>query len=170
MNALEEFHHHCSTVGVRRKKLEDNQEKLLRQLNYFQGEVERAQILNDERNEKKALQAISIIDEKLAENNKAFEELNITPYAERALQEIMSRRRTLEDSVEEKWQAALEARHIFIKKLEELGELHSQSINLAHESKPIALVLKQNPVREIGISGQHQLVVNLDLINDILRI
>ena len=169
MNALEKYHQHTSTRNDRLNVLQEENAKIRRQIDYFGNALERAKLVGDEKAEEKAQQGLTILLGKLEESEKAIQELDIEPYAQSALQELYERRRVLEDQLHSKWQKVIKARDTFIQEFTALGEIRNASITLSHESHPVALAMRQNPITELHISGQSGLVVDLDMVNSLLR-
>jgi chromosome segregation ATPase len=169
MTSLERFHEHIASLQDRQEKLEAEQKELLRQHNYFKGAYSRAEITEDEIELEKAKWGLSIIDEKLADLDKQFQNLNTLPVAQDALEELISQRRNLEGEMDEQRDVVSRSIQQLLSELGKLEDIQRESVNLSYYSQPICATLRQNPLPEIGIGGKFKLESLLEDITNAVR-
>jgi hypothetical protein len=168
-SALETYNEAANSIHEKKKTLNGEGEKLSRQREYFLDAVERCEVINDTEAGAKAKKGLVVIDEKLRNVERELEQLDLTPLAQMVFVEVEQRLSELKGGMEEQWQRIVKARIAFLQELKQLGDLRQEAGNLCYSTGGAAIQLRRNPLPAPGISGQHQFVVDLGHINQLIR-
>jgi hypothetical protein len=168
MDAVEKFHQHNKTVDGRRTELEAEKVKLERHLQYFEDAKERYLTLDAPEDAKNTETVINAIRKKLADNEQALEALNVIPFAEAAMSELVEQRSDIEDRLHIQHEAAIAARDEYLRQLHILGEIRDKSRLLSWASRPVALKLRLNPLDELFIGNRYDLSITQDEVDTYL--
>lgn len=150
----------------------DERDKHERHLFIFKNELEAAQLMQDDLRIEKAKAGIELIQSKIDDVNLKIGDLNIEPLAMAVIDEANDKLSELNEKASCLWQSMLEARIEFMKKLEMLGNIKRESENLAHSCNGPCAVLNRQllTLKSVKFSGQHQLIVDLPLLNKLLKV
>ena len=174
LNKLEAFGNAANSYTTKAGMLNQEAMKLSKQLAYFKDEMERAKLLNDKVSFDKAQNAIDLINAKLLGITTALKQLDIVPLAQEALNEVDEKIAELKEKAKVAWENMLEARQNFLDKLEALGKLRKESQMVCYQAGGICQTLRKqsyvNSYHEINFGGQHELEVNVRLINRLLSV
>jgi hypothetical protein len=149
----------------------DERDKHERHLFIFKNELEAATLMEDDLRIEKANAGIKLIQSKIDAVNEQIGELNIEPLAMACIDECNDKLSELNEKAAYLWQSMLESRIEYLKKLEMLGNVKRESEILAHSCNGPCGVLNRQllTMKSVKYSGQHQLVVDLPLLNKLLK-
>jgi hypothetical protein len=168
LESLTIFNELSNNLHNKQSELNSEKDKYTRQLIFFTDELDRAKTINDDKLISKADKAISVVTDKLEEINNSLEQLNLIPYAECVYQEAKEKILELKTECEKQWDKIIESRITFLKEIKKLGELRKECRDICHQTGEAGRVLRRNPLPTPGVSGQHQLIITLDHINDLI--
>jgi DNA repair ATPase RecN len=169
MESLARFNQMNSDIQGMTETLNKEKAKFQRQLNCFEDDLERSQIVGDQKGIVNATKGINIITEKLTAINDDLSKLNLSDYALAVFQEAEEGIRDIHDCFQSQWENIIEARIKFLNELEKLGAMRRNCQRLCWATMEPAKVLRRNPLDAPHISGQHNLVVDLSLLNKCLN-
>lgn len=137
----------------------------------FKNELEAAELMQDDIRIEKARKGVEYIQSKIDAVNEKIGDLNIEPLAKACIDECNDKLSEMNEKAASLWQSMLESRIEFMRKLEALGNIKRESENLAYSANGPCSVLRRQPLtlNSIKYSGQHQLVIDLTLLNKLLK-
>lgn len=173
MESLQKFNQFIENLSETKNDLLNQKEKLSNLLAALKQEVTLASSLGDINREQQAEATIITVNDKIKEVNWQLSELNVEPLAQDVINEAEVKLGKLQAQATELWGNMLDARIVFLKKVEELGELRRKSQEVCWQTQNATIALRKQPLADtkvIKFNGQHNLIVDLPLLNRLLKI
>jgi hypothetical protein len=170
MESLKKYNEYVNSFHERKTVLEEEKVKHERHFALFSAELETAQLLKDEKRIAKAQAGVDLLIGRLKTVNADLEGMNIRPLAEQVLFESEEIKNQLHRAVEQQWQRAREARILFLRELEELGNLRRKSQELSWATLDAMKALRRNPLEPIGYGvNRLEFLVEQNIIDNLLK-
>lgn len=158
-----------SKLGVYRNKLQE-------QLKYYQGQLERAKIVEHTFDIQAAKARIELIEEKLRQpirvngmQIEGIDESCLIPLAKEVWDEaeVYNNKYALE--IQDAWLKASQAKELYLDKIKEIGRLRNEGYAIVSQANCTALVLRRNPLETIRIGRLDGFVVDYNLLDKLTR-
>lgn len=169
LESVKLFNKASNDIKYYQTQLKGEKDKLERQRGYFVDSLERAELIEDDDAVTKSKYGLEIIDKKLKEIDEKLNGMGLVQHAEDVFTESEEEINKLKVRFQNQWETIIKARIQFLQELKKLGELRKMAAGICYGTNGAASVLRRNPLQKPGISGQFELQVKLDQINDLIR-
>ncbi len=169
LESLKRFNELSNGLEEARTKLLAEQEKYQRQFGFFTDQFNAYATVDDEEGKQKALKAMNIVHTKIDEVEAKLKALDLEPVAQQVLDEAEQKLSGIKEQMSKQWEAIVNSRIVFLEQLKTYGELRKSCYYLRHDTIPAGRILRRNPLNMGYVSGQHHLVIDLSMINDLLK-
>jgi len=169
LQSLEKYNKTATSLQANQGALKAERDKLQRQLAYFQDQLEMAKTIESKEDITKCESGITIVSGKLKEVETQLDQGILVTLAQGVIDEAEQEIGKLHNQIQDQWEIIIKARVQYLEELKQLGKLRKETQAICWQTHGVSQALRRNPLPMPGVNGQHQFVVDLQHINQLIE-